>query len=100
MTQSGVAMPWIEAAKAATNTIPMPPLNCFILLIIQVNTYLHKPTSRDNVAQAQDRGNHAMACAMTSRSKTSDTISFASKNRRPLSSDTVTVRPAVRFTSS
>ena len=67
-TRSGAAMPWMEAARARTNTITMPALDCFILPIIQVNTYLHKPTSRGNVAQAQDRGTHAMACAMTRRS--------------------------------
>ena len=68
MTRSGAAMPWIEAARATTNTITMPALDCFILSIIQVNTHLHKPTPRGKVTQAQDRGTHAMACAMTSRS--------------------------------
>lgn len=42
MTPSDAAKPWMEAARAATNTITMPALNCFILPIIQVNTYRHK----------------------------------------------------------
>ena len=68
MTGSDAAILWMGATRAATNTITMPALDCFILPIIQVNTYLHKSTSRGNAAQAQDRGKHAMACAMTSRS--------------------------------
>jgi len=86
-TQSGATMPWMETARAATITTITPILDCFILPIIQVNRYLHKPTSRGNAAQAQDRGNHAMACAMTNRSnKDVNTVSFASKNRHLLSS--------------
>ena len=30
-TRSGAAMPWMETAKAATNTITMPALDCFML---------------------------------------------------------------------
>ncbi len=47
-TQSGAAMPWMEAARVATNTIMMPALDCFMLPIIQLNRYLHKPAPSVN----------------------------------------------------
>jgi hypothetical protein len=48
MTGSDAAIPWMGATRAATNTITMPALDCFILPIIQVNRYLHKPAPSVN----------------------------------------------------